>query len=1463
MSRFARSAVELLYAAENALDRDGRRAVVAAAKTRHHSPGAVAAALTDLSDCAAPCGAAEVPQAEMLRQLGVAMREIADLRTMLAEEREARTQLLVSLGKRWKEEVVVELRSGDLELRRLVAELEGNVGDKIKDMSAQVQLLQQQVEDSKRQSRVYSSTRVDMEDRLRDEMEELKTKLGTATASCASTRIECVQMLEREKAAQAQRLDTELLRYAEMRRSDERALASAKTMLKDETARLQTTVRSLVQEHWREAAVALEKTLQEPVDALQKEFKAQRTAFRELDSRVESALHVQEAELRTTGNLLKERIGALESAEAVAASRVDRAERKCDVTLEAVSKIEGQLGVVRTDMDAAVAVSRRAAERAQQVESVQTDRDARLSRLESHLRSIATAEALKAEIEACRRQTSRVESHVEALRATSERSEGANERVARQLETLGAKVAQVERQSQSAEAALGAFKDDAAATGQRLVAVEGITELVKHAVDRQTLMCERVEQRVEAAESRHKVLSDNCDQLLKDVHHVQHTFSARIEGAQDLAVRCESASAMAKAEVDRIEKRVLKMEGVHSTLQASLQTAQSQVEDAAKEISALHRRQAQNQEWVSSREARLDQKLELIDNLAASTDAKIVKLEAKLQAQCSDTAQRTGEQMEELEARLKEMLKNMSHSVTSQLQEGQRRVLQQSQEDVAIVQAAVHDTQRSVERLAAQTNRDKAHFIHREHMQQLEDRVRDRESRLQSSMDEIRAAQHQYKEILRSMRTQQHQLQVAVQQTQGDLHQLAPVVTTHDQQVDDIHKSLRVVEQAIRRLEQHSKGLAAAVVAQQASQSRPEPASAPPLLPAAAPGLPLPPPVVQKSAESIPASTAPTQASPSLSFAAATGLEANGHAAPHGDALPAPSKTPPQEAAAPPGARPRPAGDSPAPQPAAAAAAAAAAVGFESRLAPEAAAGRFPSTASSVSADGSGEASPYAEERSASAILPPHTQQQPKAQPPASPPREVITAASAEEERSEPALDRTPVEDTRASPWTATGTGTQERQQANWFGSTSSSTASEHSTPEEYDEEMDESERLAASAERRRPSAAGDSPPQTLQSLIETASASGRSRSAASQRSARVGGEGGARPGASRWDDWDSTEEEPEEGGDDGDVDGEVDHIDVYHQPRTLDSSQEEESSEEDAVIPMEAVMSAPPRPGPSSATALFGDISNRQAAAAAATGGGVGTNFPRATEVAVHDDRHSEEDAVLPATGETSAPGFRGPEGHTSVRRSTVGARTSDSVSGSRASAGSTAHPTSTSSNSQPRQSGQQPPAGGLAPAAGLRKMYSNFDSSSDDEVHPICLLHPAVRRSPLRCGGRRFIHRENFPQENQKEGVTVCFKRASPLGEPTHTHKHMPRCRAVGKEPAPHQSGEQRPPHTRSEVTVSTVCGFHPQTPPSLYVRFGPNKDTDIALSIHLSLYICTFTIHLYLLFHPPQKYELLCIC
>ncbi|RNF08414.1 uncharacterized protein Tco025E_07180 [Trypanosoma conorhini] len=617
MSNFSREATKILRAAEDALS--GRR------------PAAQQEVWERCDDVKGAAPGAP-PVLELQRQLRVAVAEIGDLRSELLAERESRSQTIAALGRRWKEEMLVELRAAGYQSRRALAELEANVQQQRKEEATARAVMQRQLDEALRCAKVRDRSQFEQQERLQEQLDGLRERLEAAVAECGLLRVESAQQLEKERAALAQRLDVELLRYLDMRRDDQREREALKQQLRADVAAAGGQVKELVDAAWRTHATALERTLREPLDGFARQIARHEELVAGVDAKVHDCTTACHAEVRLQTVTLKERLGALESSSAVTASRMDRAERKADAAQEAVSRVDANVGVARDTAERAQAQAQRAAERAQRMEDTVQDRDARLTQIESQLGAAATAEKLRAEIEGVRRAALRAESGVDALRQVCERDEQLAEHTRRVVEGYTDRIEGCEQLVHRLRAAVETVEGRVPQLQQRTAALEETREGLVASAARLDDVVAQVGQRVQSVEAAARGVGERLEQSRRDALAGLQSVTARLEHANDMALRSETSSAAARAEVDRMDRRIREIESQAGRFSADATELRAAAEDHAKGVATLLSRLQQTREWQEQREARVDAAMETAEaQLTTITEQMSSRLETKLQ----------------------------------------------------------------------------------------------------------------------------------------------------------------------------------------------------------------------------------------------------------------------------------------------------------------------------------------------------------------------------------------------------------------------------------------------------------------------------------------------------------------------------------------------------------------------------------------------------------------------------------------------------------------------------------------------------------------------------------------------------------------------------------------------------------------------------------------------------------------
>ncbi|CBH11610.1 hypothetical protein, conserved [Trypanosoma brucei gambiense DAL972] len=711
MTDFGREAAKLLRATEDALyyrrstagscewaDRDlkFRTSSSATGDMRGNSNFPFEAAWRTDND-GEKCGDSAAYIIELQRQLRVVMSEVAGLRSELAAERDSRSSTLTALGRRWKEEVLVEVRTSEHQSRRAIDELSVAIQQQRKDEETARSLLQHRVEDLLRDSKVRDRTQFDMQEQLREQVDAMRERLESAVSECALLRVECVQHQERENSAIAQRLDAELMRYIDMRAEEQRERQQLKQQLKSDVEAFGTHVQELVDKTWKSHLATTRRELQAPIDTLVKQMAQHTEGMTDLSAKVHDCTTTCRAELRLQTTALQERVSAAEASAAVMLSRIDRAERKADGAQEAASRADATIAVVRDVAERAVVVSQRAMATAQRAEDAIEDRDARVAQLESHLAAVSTAEKLRADLEGVRRTAQRAESGVDALRHVYERDVQEQQNEKRQLDALMDRVSVYEKQQQHLRTSLESITDNRIPQLQhRIVVLEEARETLAAEASRGENAIMQNQQHALNIEGTVRSLNERLEQLRRDMNVSSQALSTRVEAANDAALRCETSSSTSRGEVERMERRVAQLEVQSTRLVADLTNLRSTADDNAKDTQTLSAQLQQHQRlWQEQRESRR----ELEATAIATNEAEIAaeqmagRLEVKFNQHMRRVETNMAERTDKLEARANEAssrldrLEDKGQSTSSLVTQVGETVQQQQQQFARDLQA--------------------------------------------------------------------------------------------------------------------------------------------------------------------------------------------------------------------------------------------------------------------------------------------------------------------------------------------------------------------------------------------------------------------------------------------------------------------------------------------------------------------------------------------------------------------------------------------------------------------------------------------------------------------------------------------------------------------------------------------------------------------------------------------------------
>ncbi|CCW66658.1 unnamed protein product [Phytomonas sp. Hart1] len=671
MSRFARDALAMIESAEHALSgdpcaMDKGRTTSLRSPTRGTDPSYSSGVWEKKKGSPSPgdsCGW------DLSRQLHFALKELTSLRAEFAAEREARGESLVALGRRWKDELRVELRAGAVAQERALSALEAGLTARLQAEAGKFALLKRQQEELQHTLKAHQRGEFDRQEQLREEMEGLRGRIEQGVAAATALRGEVVREMENEKAALSTRLEVELRRGVDLHQEDLRQIQSLKASMAEEMRRAGSTIREMVQQTWGSFAAGLEREVRETQTGLVEELKRTGERVRAVEEKVEERLRTGQAELRVQTTMLRDRVAALESNEAVGASRMDRAEKKADAAHDSTSRMDAAVLVAREMVERAVGLSQRAAERAQRVEDVLLDRDARLIQVESQLHAVSTAGSLKATVVACERGLTQMESRVNALGEVCARGERLVEESGRKTDAILGRLSHCEKANTTLKSTLQGVMENVQGAVDRLVVVEDTRERIQGAADQQELACVRLEHRLDANENRTKLLAEKHAQFQKELLAQHHTLHERVEASFELISLSESVNKAAKADVERLEKRLIKIDSSTSGFLERCEAVQAEVEEFNNEIAALQRQSAQIKEKIDLHANRKDSNVESLERLEAEMLTKSKKLEKDVMMHLEQLTHHTEETAERLEAAFKDADRQHADAIKGQVRE--------------------------------------------------------------------------------------------------------------------------------------------------------------------------------------------------------------------------------------------------------------------------------------------------------------------------------------------------------------------------------------------------------------------------------------------------------------------------------------------------------------------------------------------------------------------------------------------------------------------------------------------------------------------------------------------------------------------------------------------------------------------------------------------------------------------------
>ncbi|CAJ1006441.1 hypothetical protein Q4I28_001756 [Leishmania naiffi] len=629
------------------------------------------------------------------------MRELIELRAELAAERDRRYETLIAMGRQWKEDVLVEVHRRDAALHSDVSAVEEKMAAQWKESNEGRLVMQRQLEKAMRAGKVRDTSQFQLREEMQETARQLEERVDVAMSQSSAARADCSRQLEQERTSLSQRLDAELLRLVEMRRDDQRALRQAKELIREEGLKVRGEIRRTVQEVWEASASSLMKTATEPLEQLRAELRQTKAATHAMEERVADCVRTCQAECRMITTTTTERLHALESKEAVATSSIDRAERKADSAYETVRHIEATIVAANEATERAIVQVAGASERTLKVEHALTDRDNRLVAVEAQLHAIATAEGLRAEVEACKRQAGRLESHIEAAGAICTRVEKLADRSAQQVMSFANRIDSCERSTQRGVDAVQRVQEGLEACKSESQQMRTHFDTNEAALQRHTHLFAQLEQRVAGQENRLGLWRQQQEQYVKDQMTVQRELAERAEVTHNVASRAQQVSSDARAEVHRLERRLDDTDRSLTSISAETTTLRGSIDSQRTQALEVERRQKQQvADELRSLESRLEAQMAPVKKL----ERKSTELMELAEAQTQDLRKKLvecEEHLHEMGARVQDYLKDAVQHHVSVVQKRLFTALNESVSGVTERVAAVEEaTEKSQQRMA-------------------------------------------------------------------------------------------------------------------------------------------------------------------------------------------------------------------------------------------------------------------------------------------------------------------------------------------------------------------------------------------------------------------------------------------------------------------------------------------------------------------------------------------------------------------------------------------------------------------------------------------------------------------------------------------------------------------------------------------------------------------------------------------
>ncbi|CUG80171.1 Hypothetical protein, putative [Bodo saltans] len=607
---------------------------------------------------------------DLTRHVLVCMNEIRELRHELALEREARSTVMTAFAKRIKEEVSGDVRSTEHHLQRSMREIEADILQRITEQDNARALLKRTVDDAVRQVKTYDRGHFDAAEQQRESLDELRANVAQCVGLCHQVRSEVAQKLEREAAAHAHRLDVELVRYADMQRQSQQALADTRRSVGEEVGLVAKTISTLVDECWQRRLATMTKAVDDSMSSIRATHERQEQRVSDVNVKMAQFTKDVRNEIALSTGDAKERIAAMESSLPLLSSRVDRFERKADSVFETANKMTAQTDAMQQTCDVISVQVARSVERCQKLEDGVRERDDRIMKCESQLSGLAGLDRVKVDVEGLRKAITRVEGVMDHVRQIADRDERLVDTLQRNIDGSVERADAVEKKAHKVMARVETAEQRIMGFVDRLIALEEVSERHSSIVDQSKTTVELLSQRVASSEGRQRTTIERVESGFKEVSDRIVGAEGRSDVAADFSSRFEAMSASARKDMERLEKRLGKVENTASNALDNLRETRDVVDIVQREHNATTKKLDQWKETLDRKSGVLDTKLSEFDSTGVSLTDRFARNDKRVAALLEALEKRVEERVDSVAKRLEDVHTASSRRLTQDLTGG-------------------------------------------------------------------------------------------------------------------------------------------------------------------------------------------------------------------------------------------------------------------------------------------------------------------------------------------------------------------------------------------------------------------------------------------------------------------------------------------------------------------------------------------------------------------------------------------------------------------------------------------------------------------------------------------------------------------------------------------------------------------------------------------------------------------------